>query len=53
MLLVIFASSLCELLIDRLAVYALVHRVKPQPFLPRVLRTWSMLFGMVHDAIPA
>jgi hypothetical protein len=45
------AAALCELLVDRLAVYALVHRVKPQPFLPRVLRTWSILFRMMNDAL--
>jgi hypothetical protein len=44
-----FAASLCELLIDRLAVYALVHRVRPQPFLPRVLRTWTVLFRTFGD----
>jgi hypothetical protein len=46
-----FTAALAELLIDRLSVYAMVHRVKPQPFLPRVVRTWttlSSLFG-VHD----
>ena len=49
-----FVSALCELLVDRLAVYALVHRVKPQPFLPRVLRTWLMLFRMCDgDAFAA
>jgi len=47
------AAALRELLIDRLAVYALVHRVKPQPFLPRVLRTWLRLFRMLGDAISA
>ena len=40
-----FAAALYELLIDRLAVYALVHRVRPQPFLPRVVRTWLRLYG--------
>jgi hypothetical protein len=48
-----FASALCELLIDRLSMYALVHRVKPQPFLPRLLRNWSMLHGMVKNALSA
>jgi hypothetical protein len=38
-----FGAALAELLIDRLSVYAMVHRVKPQAFLPRVLRTWSEL----------
>ena len=31
-----FGAALAELLIDRLSVYAMVHRVKPQSFLPRV-----------------
>jgi thioester reductase-like protein len=38
-----FAAALAEILIDRLSVYAMVHRVRPQRFLPRVLRTWSLL----------
>jgi thioester reductase-like protein len=41
-----FVAGLCELLIDRLAVYALVHRVRPQTFLPGVLKTWQRLFEL-------
>ncbi len=41
-----FGAALAELVVDRLAVYAMVHRVKPQPFLPRVLRTWSILHAL-------
>ena len=41
-----FASALAEILIDRLSVYAMVHRVRPQRFLPRVLRTWSLLHSL-------
>ena len=41
-----FASALAELLVDRLSVYAMVHRVRPQRFLPRVLRTWSLLHSL-------
>ena len=41
-----FASALAELLVDRLSVYAMVHRVRPQRFLPRVLRTWSHLHSL-------
>jgi thioester reductase-like protein len=41
-----FRSALCELLIDRLSVYALVQRVRPQSFLPDVMRTWHALFRM-------
>ena len=44
-----FGAALAELLIDRLSVYAMVHRVKPLPFLPRVLRAWSAL----HSLFPA
>jgi len=41
-----FGAALAELLVDRLSVYAMVHRVRPQRFLPRVLRTWSVLHSM-------
>ena len=44
-----FGAALAELLVDRLSVYAMVHRVRPQRFLPRVLRTWSVL----HSLFPA
>ena len=44
-----FAAALAEVLIDRLSVYAMVHRVRPQRFLPRVVRTWSPL----HSLFPA
>jgi thioester reductase-like protein len=41
-----FGAALAELLVDRLSIYAMVHRVKPQRFLPRVLRTWSHLHSL-------
>jgi len=41
-----FAAALAEVLIDRLSVYAIVHRVRPQAFLPRVLRAWSALHSL-------
>jgi thioester reductase-like protein len=44
-----FRSALCELLIDRLSVYALVQRVRPQSFLPDVMRTWHALFRLYAD----
>jgi thioester reductase-like protein len=44
-----FAAALCELLVDRLSVYAMVHRVRSQSFLPRVLRTWRTLYAMSDD----
>jgi thioester reductase-like protein len=40
-----FRSSLYDLMINRLPMYALVHRVKPQSFLPRVVRTWRRLYA--------
>jgi hypothetical protein len=36
-------SALSEVLVARLAFYALIDRVRPQPFLPRVVRTWLRL----------
>jgi thioester reductase-like protein len=38
-----FRASLCDFLVDRLAMYAMVHRFRPQAFLPRVVRTWLAL----------
>jgi len=40
----VFSAALCDLLADRLAFYAMVDRVRPQQFLPRVVRTWLNLF---------
>jgi hypothetical protein len=48
-----FHAALCELLVDRLSVYAMVHRVKPQTFLPRVLRTWHSLYAMSQSSEPS
>ena len=39
-----FSAALYDLLINRLSTYALVHRIRPQAFLPRVLRTWRGLY---------
>jgi len=41
-------SALCDLMINRLATYALVHRIRRQSFLPRVVRTWWRL----HEQFP-
>ena len=41
-----FRSALYDLLINRLSMYAVVHRVRSQAFLPRVLRTWRTLYQM-------
>ncbi len=39
-----FRSALYDLLINRLAMYTVVHRVRHQSFLPRVVRTWRCLY---------
>jgi thioester reductase-like protein len=39
-----FRAGLYEFLINRLAVYALVHRIRRQPFLPKVVRTWRRIY---------
>jgi aminoglycoside phosphotransferase (APT) family kinase protein len=38
-----FMDALSEVLVARLAFYALIDHVRPQPFLPRVVRTWLRL----------
>ena len=38
-----FRAALCDFIVDRLAMYAMIHRFRPQPFLPRVMRTWLAL----------
>jgi hydroxymethylglutaryl-CoA reductase (NADPH) len=40
-----FRASLVELFVDRLAMYALVDHIRPQAYLPRVIRTWVALQG--------
>jgi aminoglycoside phosphotransferase (APT) family kinase protein len=39
-----FRAALYDLMIDRLATYALVHRIRRQSFLPRIVRTWWRLY---------
>jgi thioester reductase-like protein len=39
-----FAAALYDVLISRLTMYALIDRVRRQPFLPRVVRTWRRLY---------
>ncbi len=39
-----FRSALYDVLIDRLAMYSMVHRVRRQSFLPRVVRSWRRLY---------
>jgi hypothetical protein len=43
-----FRAALCDFLIDRLAIYAMIDRFRPQTFLPRVVRTWLTL----HNRFP-
>jgi hydroxymethylglutaryl-CoA reductase (NADPH) len=38
-----FVSALSDVLVARFSFYALIDRVRPQPFLPRVTRTWLRL----------
>jgi thioester reductase-like protein len=44
-----FRLSLRDLLVTRLPMYALAHRVRPQRFLPRVLRTWRALDDLLAE----
>jgi thioester reductase-like protein len=39
-----FRSALYDLMLNRLPMYALVHRIRHQSFLPRVVRTWRRLY---------
>jgi hydroxymethylglutaryl-CoA reductase (NADPH) len=41
-----FQASLCDLMLNRLPMYALVHRIRRQTFLPRVVRTWRRLYEL-------
>ena len=41
-----FRSGLYDLLINSLSIYAVVHRVRSQPFLPRFVRTWRHLYQL-------
>lgn len=40
-----FHAALYDLMINRLATYALVNRIRRQPFLPRVVQTWARLYA--------
>ena len=44
-----FRSSLCDLLVNRLSIYTMVHRVRPLLFLARVVRTWRELYRIVGE----
>jgi thioester reductase-like protein len=39
-----FRASLYDLMLARLPMYALIHRVRPQSFLPRIVRTWRRIY---------
>jgi thioester reductase-like protein len=39
-----FSAALCDVLVDRFGSYAMIDRVRPQPFLPRIVRSWLNLF---------
>jgi hypothetical protein len=39
-----FSAALCDLLVDRLAMLAMIDRVRPQSFLSRVVATWLNVF---------
>ena len=38
-----FRAALADLIINRLAFYTMINRVKPQAFLPRIVKTWWRL----------
>jgi thioester reductase-like protein len=44
-----FRLSLQDLLVTRLPMYVLAHRVRPQRFLPRILQTWQALDERLSD----
>ena len=39
-----FRAANFDLMLSRLPMYALIHRIRRQPFLPRVVRTWRRLY---------
>jgi hypothetical protein len=45
-----FRAALALLLVDRLAFYALIARVRPQAFLPGVLATWQRIDHMAASS---
>ena len=42
-----FQLSLRHLLLNRFAMYSLMHTFRPQAFLPRVLKSWRRLHQMI------
>jgi hypothetical protein len=45
-----FQSALAYFLVSRLGLYAMINRVRPLPFLPRVVQTWSRLYELTFLA---
>lgn len=41
-----FRAGLYDLLVNRLSIYMVVHRVRRQNFLPRLVRTWHRLYEL-------
>jgi hypothetical protein len=41
-----FRSALAYFLVSRLGLYAMINRVRPLPFLPGVVQTWSRLYEL-------
>jgi hypothetical protein len=41
-----FRSALAYFLVSRLGIYAMINRVRPLAFLPRVVQTWSRLYEL-------
>jgi hypothetical protein len=41
-----FRSALAHFLVSRLGMYAMINRVRPLAFLPRVVQTWSRLYEL-------
>ena len=46
-----FCAALADLLINRLMFYVLINRVRPLPFLPRIVRTWHRLHALFGAAV--
>jgi thioester reductase-like protein len=45
-----FQLALFDLAVNRIPMYTLVHRIRPQAFLERITRTWHTLFREYRDA---
>lgn len=45
-----FSAALADLLVNRLMFYVMINRVRPLPFLPRIVRTWQRLHALFGAA---